>query len=255
MNHIPRKFNRGGLNYWMMVCLGRLVLFCLLSSGVVGSPAWEMNNTTPGRDQFWSSLENWARDNRSTVDQLLDKAGNLARGMGSLQGKLNIDHRDISRHLNNFAINLLPEVHWKTNFTALEFPEMPTIEDVFPVLRYNCSLEYYGRTNKTLLCGVQNSWQDLVSGIEYKISNTFDFLVTNIHRSASWYLSPLSQAVNFLNNLLPAHWPFFEERTIIGDYWRYGRSNKTLFGDFWPDFEASDHSNRTMGLHKMFNTD
>ena len=86
----------------------------------------------------------------------------LARGMGSLQGKLNIDHRDISRHLNNFAINLLPEVHWKTNFTALEFPEMPTIEDVFPVLRYNCSLEYYGRTNKTLLCGVQNSWQDLV---------------------------------------------------------------------------------------------
>ena len=92
--------------------------------------------------------------------------------MERFQGKINIDHRDISRHLNTiainlntFAVNLLPEVNWKSNYSAaLEFPEMPTVEEVFPVLywRYNCSAEYYGRINKTLFCEVQNSWEDMV---------------------------------------------------------------------------------------------
>ena len=55
-------------------------------------------------------------------------------------------------------------------------------------------------------------------------------------------LYTLSQAVDFFNNLVPGHWPGFENSTIIGDYWHYGYSNKTIFGDYWPDF-----SNRRMG--------
>jgi len=68
--------------------------------------------------------------------------------------------------------------------------------------------------------------------------------------------SPLSQAVDFFNNLLPG--PGLEEdRSIIGDYWRYGYSNKTIFGDYWPDFKVSDFSNRIMGdfWPNMFDND
>ena len=68
--------------------------------------------------------------------------------------------------------------------------------------------------------------------------------------------SPLSQAVDFFNNLLPG--PGLEEdRSIIGDYWRYGYSNKTIFVDYLPDFKVSDFSNRIMGdfWPNMFDND
>ena len=73
----------------------------------------------------------------------------------------------------------------------------------------------------------------------------------------SFIYSPLYQAADFFNNLVPGHWPGFKKGTPIGDYWRYGYSNKTIFGDYWPDFKVSGFSNQSMGDYwkNMFGTD
>jgi len=223
------------------------------------------NDSSPIMDQFWSRLvpyaESWAKDNRSTVDQFLAKAGHLALSMGSgvenLQKNINIDHRDISTIFNN----IVPNVYWTANCTALDiFPEMPDVEDIFPVIYwgYNCSAEYHGHTKTTLFCAVQDSWQDMARGVEHEIGNVFDFLVkrplAELHHIARygrygygrWYgpadlldkilYTPLSQAVSFFNNLVPCP---SSNSTIIGDYLYHGYSNRTIFGDNWSNFKAN----------------